>query len=135
MERRNGLPEGKELDVSEDDVQAQMEFLAVDPKHQHERPYELRYDAGGAIPETSVVEESKQVLIRNFRPFQNAQSFDEYGFAAMKIDCAMTAVDFDEKDKIKDIYYPAIMELLRQRFPDAAHINVLEHVVSAPRSH
>ncbi|KIW28117.1 uncharacterized protein PV07_07799 [Cladophialophora immunda] len=114
-----GLPEGA--------VWSEIEYLAVDAKHQHEKPYELRFQAGGTIPETNMVDESRKVLICNFRPLENSRNFEEYGFSAEKIGCTLPSAEYDDKEKVGKTYYPAIKRMLWQKFPDATQIRILEH--------
>ncbi|OAP58458.1 hypothetical protein AYL99_07548 [Fonsecaea erecta] len=113
--------------ILEGAVWSEIEYLTMDPKHQHEKPYELRFQAGGAIPETNMVDEPKKVLIRNFRPLENAQNLEEYGFSASKIECSLPSAEFDDKKKVGKIYYPAIKRMLWHKFPEATQIRILEH--------
>ena len=39
----------------EDSIHTEIDYLAKDPKHEHEKPYEIRYDTGGLIPERNMV--------------------------------------------------------------------------------
>jgi hypothetical protein len=119
--------------IPEDAVRTEIEYLAVDPKHRYEKPYELRFNAGGTIPETNMVDESRKVSIRNFRPFENARNLEEYGFSASKIECALLSSEFDNKERVERVYYPAVKRILWQKFPDATQIRILEHGVSIER--
>ncbi|KIY03017.1 uncharacterized protein Z520_01483 [Fonsecaea multimorphosa CBS 102226] len=122
-----GQPGSEDDTVPEDAVWSEIEYLTVDPKHQYEKPYELRFQVGGAIPETNMVDESRKVSIRNFRPLENAQNFEEYGFSASRIDCSLPSAEFDDKEKVGKIYYPAVKRMLWHKFPDAGQIRILEH--------
>ncbi|KAI0114265.1 hypothetical protein F4776DRAFT_666933 [Hypoxylon sp. NC0597] len=110
-----------------DDVQTDICYLAKESKHENEKPYEMRYDPRGKLPRTNMSNDFRSVTIRNFRQLQDSQSFDEYGFAAVKVDCSMTASEFDEEEKVYGIYYPDVEKLLHQIFPDAVKIKILEH--------
>jgi hypothetical protein len=115
--------------ITEDVVETEVEYLVKDSKHDEEKPYQLAYDAGGIIPQTNMSNKPYPVLIHNFRPFQNSESFSDYGFTSAKIDCALTAAEFENEKTVKDLYYPAIEKLLWQSFPEAAAIRIIEHGV------
>ncbi|KAF2690725.1 hypothetical protein K458DRAFT_288137 [Lentithecium fluviatile CBS 122367] len=110
-----------------DTIVTEIQFTVRDPKHKREKPYDLRYEAGGAIPKTNARSESHQTKILNFRPFQNAQNFDEFGFSVESLSSAWTESMFDEKEKIKDLYYHEVESILRRKFPDATGVYILEH--------
>jgi hypothetical protein len=116
-------------DIAEDAVQTELSYLIEDPKHENEKPYVLRYDSGGLIPNTNMTNVSKPIKIHNFRPLQKPHSFKDYGFSLEKLDCALTDAEYYDEMKVKDLYYPAIVKLLRQEFPDASDIKFLEHEV------
>lgn len=118
---------GKE--ATGDFIETAVYYLIKDPKHKTEKPYELRYNARGAIPQTNTKNESKPIVVRNFRPLQNARSFEEFGFCTGTIDCALGATDFSSEENIRDVYYSAVDRLLRKTFSGIAGIVVLEHGV------
>ena len=121
--------EGKHA-VDEEAIESEISYMIRDPKHEHEKPYTVNYDTGGAIPRTNTVNESRQVVIHNFRPIQNVDSFDLFGFTSAKIDCSLERAAFNSEEQVKEVYYPAVKEVLRRIFPDATQIEVLEHSVS-----
>lgn len=123
------MPGAGSLIFPEDFIHTEITYLVKDPKHENEKPYDIRYDTGGVIPNTNMASESRPVLIRNFRPLQTSESFEEYGFSSAKIDCPLTTREFENEKKVEVLYYPVIEKLLRQEFPDAGEIRMLEHVV------
>jgi hypothetical protein len=42
-----------EAEDNENSIHTEIDYLVKDPKHEHEKPYEIRYDTGGLIPERS----------------------------------------------------------------------------------
>lgn len=46
-----------------------------------------------------------------------------------KIDCVLTASEFRNDETVKEVYYPAITNLLRRTFPDAAEMQIIEHAI------
>ncbi|OTA55104.1 hypothetical protein K449DRAFT_438935 [Hypoxylon sp. EC38] len=110
-----------------DNIKTEICYLSKESKHENEKPYEMRYDPGREFPRTNMSNDFRSVTIRNFRQLQDSQSFEKYGFTAIKVDCSMTASEFDDEEKVYRIYYPEIEELLHQIFPDAVEIKILEH--------
>jgi hypothetical protein len=117
-------------DTSNDNVWTEIEYTVKDPKFQNEKPYDIRYDIGKAMPMTNASSESKEVLIQNFRLNQDASSFDNFGFSLEKIAIDLTEEIFDDISSIKTTVYPLIEEVLRRKFPDASSVHILEHSVS-----
>lgn len=115
--------------VLEDPIAAKVSYLIKDPKHEHEKPYTLNYDAQDVIPRTNTSNESKPVVIHNFRPLQNIRSFENYGFTSAKINCPLSRAELNDEKKVKEAYYTAVKKVLWQMFPDAKDIQVLEHGV------
>jgi hypothetical protein len=113
----------------EDAIQTEITYLVKDPKHEHEKPYDIRYDTGGAIPSTNMENETRSVTIHNFRAFENSQSFKDYGFSSAKINCALTAAEFDDEKRVEEVYYPMVEKFIRTSFPDAVEVRILEHHV------
>jgi hypothetical protein len=113
-------------------VETKLQYMVRDPKHKIEKPYELRYNIEGPIPQTNLVTESLPVTIHDFYPYQTPQSFEDYGFATAKINCAMQAAELTDDEVIKKLWYPAASEVLRRAFPKASQIKILEHDVSLP---
>lgn len=116
--------------TSADCILTEVVYLNRDSKHDDEKPYELRYDAEGDIPRTNMVNTSRPVTVVDFRALQNSRNFEDYGFSAAKILCGLTAAEFSNTRLVEEVYYPTIQKYLRQIYPNAAKIKVLEHDVS-----
>lgn len=110
-----------------DSIPTTIEFTVRDPKHETEKPYALRYDTEGAIPNTNVVNEAKSVTIKNFRAVQSSSNYGNYGFCVEKLDEPLTEGIFEEKGTIRDTCYPLIEKILRRRWPEAKAVYILEH--------
>lgn len=119
-----------DLNITEGAIETELNYLAENPKHKFEKPYVLRFDSGGIIPNTNMDNESKAVQIYNYRPFQQPDNFSKYGFSVSNLRPGLNAADYYEKSKVTDVYYPAVLEFLWQQFPDATEIRLLEHEVS-----
>lgn len=110
-------------------IETNLSYLIKDPKHEHEKPYTVNYDTGGVIPRTNTKNESKPVVVQNFRDIQDARSFEEYGFGSAKIDSALASAEFNDEARVEEVYYPAVKKVLWKMFPDATRIETLEHGV------
>lgn len=112
-------------------IPTKLTYYVRDSKHEHEKGYEIRYDTGGVIPDTNTSEEVKAITVTNFRPIQSEQTFQTYGFKSARIDCSLSAQDYDDSAKVENVYYPAVLDALKKEYPDAGDIRVLEHRVSS----
>ena len=113
--------------VLQDSIQTSIEFTVRDPRHKTEKPYSLRYDTDGAIPKTNTANEAKSVTIKNFRTVQSFSNYGHYGFCVEKLDEPLTEGVFEEKEAIRDTWYPRIEGILRRRWPEAKAVYILEH--------
>ncbi|XTI92889.1 hypothetical protein V2W45_1427243 [Cenococcum geophilum] len=104
----------------EDSIHTEIDYLVKDPKHEYEKPYEIRYDTGGLIPERNMVDVTTPVVVHNFRPLQSPE-----------VNCVLTPAEFGDDEKVRAVYYPAIEKLLWIMFPDASNIKILGHGVCA----
>lgn len=120
----------EDMNLTNENIRIELLYLVKDAKYDTEKPYDLRYDAGGAIPRTNMANESKSIVVHNFRPLQNSRSLQEYGFTSAKIERMLTAADFSSDKTVEAIYYPEVTKLLWKHFPGAAEIKILEHGVS-----
>jgi hypothetical protein len=131
-EMRDSVRGPRDSEDIDDVIDTELFYLTKDAKHETDKPYELRYDPGGIVPITNITNKSKRVLIHNSRPLQTSQSFQERGFTSARIDCSLTADEFDDETKVEEVYYPAVEKLIWQTFPDAVEIKILEHLVRFP---
>lgn len=115
--------------TEEETILTSLLYLVKDRQHLIEKPYEVRYDTKGVIPNTNMSNESKKVHIHDFRSRADAQSLHDFGFATAKIKNLLSPTEFDDEAKVEELYYPAVENLLWSQFPDASEIRVLEHFV------
>lgn len=115
--------------MNNEDARTEIDYTVKDPKHEHEKPYAIRYDTRGTIPRTNLQNETHTVTIRNFRPKINAQNFQEFGFSVENIGAGLTAAVFEEQDSVKQKYYPWIEKVLWSKFPEAAGVYIHNHNV------
>jgi len=111
-------------------IKTNLSYLIKDPGHEHEKPYTVNYDTGGVIPRTNTKNESKPVVVQNFRDIQDARSFEEYGFGSVKIDSALASAEFNDEARVEEVYYPAVKKVLWEMFPDATRIETLDGIIT-----
>ncbi|KAK6066407.1 methyltransferase CmcJ [Seiridium cupressi] len=116
--------------VEHDTILTEVTYLKYDPKRHHEKLYTVNYDTGGVFPRTNALNEPKAVFVHNFHDVQSPQSFEDYGFASIRLRPFLQPGDFDAPDKVENVFYPEAIKALRQLFPDAAKIEMLEHQIS-----
>lgn len=121
--------EEENISFVNEDIRTELMYLVKDARHETEKPYDLRFDAGSAIPRTNMANESRPVVIHDFRHLQNSRSLQEYGFTSAKIERMLTAAEFSSDKIVEAIYYPEVINLLWRQFPGAAEIKILEHIV------
>jgi hypothetical protein len=115
--------------LQDEPIETEVYYLERDPKHEHEKPYLLNYDAEGVIPRTNTVNEPKTVLVHNFRNLRSSCNLKEHGFTLIKLPAGLDAIDFDDERMVRELYYPAALKILRQFFPSAAKYEILGHQV------
>ncbi|KAF2267889.1 hypothetical protein CC78DRAFT_565707 [Lojkania enalia] len=110
-----------------DEIWTKIDYTVKDPKHEHEKPYDIRYDTGGVMPSTNLTNEAKQVVIHDFRSLQDPRNFEEYGFSLERLGCTLTDTVFHEQKSIEEVYYPVIEKILWDKFPNADAVLILEY--------
>jgi len=118
------------IEDEKDYIQTQILFMVKDPRHDHEKPYNLRYDAGNSIELTNIKSEAQNVIIHNFRNREGTRNFEEYGFSIEKLGFPLTETIFDEQDTVEENLYPVIQNILKHKFPEAVGFHIMEHGVS-----
>jgi hypothetical protein len=110
---------------------AEVHFIAKDAKHETEKPYSLYYEPDGDIPRSNVTNELRAIKVYNARDTAHSADFHDIGFAALGLKSTLSPEDFYQQEKVVKVYYGECNTLLRMLFPNAAKIEVLEHVVSS----
>jgi hypothetical protein len=115
-----------------DAIPTEVYYILPSSAYEKEKPYELRYDGGGRIPQTNMDKTTYPIKVHDFRPLQSSSSWSTFGFttAPLTLKEVLSSNDFDDPSKVKNVFYPAVEEALKERFSDAAEIIVLEHGVS-----
>jgi len=84
------------------------------------------------IPRNFGVDEHK-VTINDIRGQESAFTMDNNAFAALpSISSQMAYKDWDNEDKITNVYYPEVEKLLLERVPGASRIFLFDHTIRRP---
>jgi len=111
------------------DVLTDLVFLKRDSKFLTEKPYRLRYDPGGEIPRTNCeTQVQTDVLVRDIRGSEAKYTLDRNGFQVLRLDSKLAPEEFHDRERVKDVYYEELRELLMQEL-GAKRVEVLEHGV------
>lgn len=102
-------------------VEAELNYLAPT----RERPRTYTYDPPPNTPQTTAVNISFKVPIRDARPFESKFKLDQHGFEL--VEHRSTVQDFYNDDEVKRVYYPEAELLLRQ-VTGASRVFVFDHI-------
>jgi hypothetical protein len=111
------------LDVEQDltSVEAELSYLAPT----RERPRTYTYDPPPNTPQTTAVNISFTVPIRDARPLEGEFKLDEHGFELVEHRSAVH--DFYDDEEVKAVYYPEA-ELLLKEVTGASRVFVFDHI-------
>jgi len=116
-------------------VRGSIHFLKRDALYDLEKPYTIRYALPDSTPRTnSQHEEHHGLLIQNIRPQLQHFSMESHGFTVVKMESAMMYQDFENEDRIINIYLAEVARKLRETLK-ARHVQVYEHTVSTSAKH
>jgi hypothetical protein len=89
----------------------------------------LRYDPGGEFPRTNCeTQVQKDVLVRDIRGSEAKYTLNRNGFQVLRMDSKLTPEEFNDRDRVKDVYYEELRELLKREL-GAKRVEILEHGV------
>jgi hypothetical protein len=111
------------LDVEQDltSVEAELSYLAPT----RERPRTYTYDPPPNTPQTTAVNISFKVPIRDARSLEGEFKLDENGFELVEHHSAVH--DFYDDEEVKAVYYPEA-ELLLKEVTGASRVFVFDHI-------
>ncbi|KAF2841900.1 hypothetical protein M501DRAFT_988178 [Patellaria atrata CBS 101060] len=93
-------------------------------------PYNYVETPPPGLPQRNYTSDDQQVLINDIRAHEDAFTLDAHSFAALKnTPSTLHDEDFDDEDKIKQIYFPEIERLLLARLPGAKRVLLFDHTI------
>jgi hypothetical protein len=110
-------------------IETEFWFLERTERHDEEKPYKLRYDPGPDTSRTNCTNiRVEGISVSNIRGREHKFTMETEGFAIAQLDSKLKPEEFDDDDKVKEIYYAELRELLGKKF-GAKRVEILEHGV------
>ena len=111
-----------------DGLEADLYFLARNPRYNHEKPYSMRYPPHISIDQSNILHERHTISIHNMRPHLEDLDFNECGFGLMSLESQMSYEDFKDQSKIHTVYLEELKQALKKDL-GASHVYISDHVV------
>lgn len=92
-----------------------------------ETPYNYVYNPPDNKPRTNLLPEPHPALIHDIRGKEDTVSLDKNGFAFVKSPSKET--EFVDEERIKDIYYKEVEELLKKHVPGVKRVHIFDHTI------
>ena len=110
-------------------LQTSIYFLAPNDLYLRQKPYSLRFEPKQPfLPSNIRTEKRENVVIEDIRGREKDFSLKANGFAVMPLASQMAYGDFDNRQKLIDIYLKEVAEKLRT-FLGAFQVQIFEHTV------
>jgi len=114
------------------DLRATLHFLANDPLYKTVKPYTLHRSYTSSIPYDNFIDETvDNVAIQDLRGIESSFSFEENGFGVLEMPSAMSYDDFNDREKIEDIYCKEVGDALI-KYMGASSVQIFDFAVSCP---
>ncbi|HUY19467.1 MAG TPA: CmcJ/NvfI family oxidoreductase [Candidatus Binataceae bacterium] len=91
-----------------------------------ERPVTYAYPPPPGTPENNLRSEAHRMPISDGRPIANKLSLDEQGFELLRHETAVK--DFYDPEQVRSVYYPEVIELLKQA-TGAEKVVIFDHTL------
>lgn len=105
-----------------------MHFHSPDPLYREVKPYSMRFKPVGDLKQSNLIPEKRLLKIKSIRDVIFQVDFDLCGFDVLPLKSNMAYEDFQDPQKIADIYAPEICAALKSRL-GAQHVYVMDYAV------
>lgn len=110
-------------------VKSCLYFMRKEDRHQHEKPYALRFVAETDLPQTNfVLEPHEGVVLHDMRGVYQKFTIEDNGFTILKLPCKIPYEHYDDPEKVVD--YLRVVEDVLKAHLGAARVDVFRHSVS-----
>lgn len=109
-------------------IQSHTHFLARDPLYDTEKPYSLRFTAPEGFPRANIRLERHGITVRDIRAGTKPTLTKDGCTLLDDFTTQMNYSDYDDEDKIKEIYLRDVANHLKALF-SAQHVQIFEHTV------
>ena len=101
------------------------------PTYAAEKPYTMRYVPDGEVAVTNVQREKHLIKVKDMRDniANNLLHLNRNGFTMSPVTTKMSYEDYDDPDKIINVYVPALEDILLTYFPGST-IDFVSYLVS-----
>ena len=93
-------------------IEAELTFIANDPLHDVQKPYELLYETEDLPTGCNFDEEAHDVALEDFRPLKGKLSLDSEGFILADLESAMSYQDFFDEIALKSKFMKEVKCLI-----------------------
>ena len=115
--------------VDANTVNTSMYFLKPQDLYSTEKPYSLRFVPPEGFARSNIaLEKHEDLEIRDIRPHVNELLFQKHGFKIMPLETSLSYDDFDNEDKLVEVYLREVADKLRDEL-GAKHVHIFEHTV------
>ena len=98
-------------------ILAEIYHLQPLPRYGYEKPYTLRYVPDGDVPISNVAREKHIVEVKDLRNNVRGYSLDKHGFAILNLAFGMSHEDYNNHEKIMNVYLPTLEQELLKYLP------------------
>jgi hypothetical protein len=111
-----------------------MWYLERLPLYATEKPYTMRYEPDGGIPQTNFQKVQRPMTVKSMREF-GAGPFHlgECGFQRIELRSRLTSDEFWDNDKVQGVYIQEVKDALKREL-GAKYVHVLDYAVCRPPS-
>jgi hypothetical protein len=110
-----------------DIIRTTAHFLAQNDLYETEKPYSLRFPPPEGFPRQSTKLEEHEIDVQDVRK-SGPLSFAVEGCTVLNLQSSMEYDDYDDEEKVKDIYLREVANRLREFF-GASKVQIFEHRV------
>ncbi|KAN0117749.1 hypothetical protein V8E51_003726 [Hyaloscypha variabilis] len=97
-----------------EDLEASIYFLENNEIYRTEKPYHLQYPISGVERSNLRTQKNEHIPIRDLRGREDEISFENNGIAILEMETSMTYEEFNDKEKLKNVYCEEVGNALLQ---------------------
>jgi len=97
-----------------EDLEASIYFLENNEIYRTEKPYHLQYPISGVERSNLRTQKNEHIPIRDLRGREDEIGFENNGIAILEMETSMTYEEFNDKEKLKNVYCEEVGNALLQ---------------------
>jgi hypothetical protein len=99
------------------------------PRYASEKPYTMRYVPDNGVAVSNVEREKHSVEVIDMRGSESEYRLEKNGFTISKLVAKMSYEDYDDHEKITNVYMPELEAKLLEYFPGST-VDFVSYLVS-----